>query len=39
MGFMKKGGVVSETKKKQFEANQAGSIKMAKKVLTKFSWR
>jgi len=34
MGFMKKGGVVSDTKKKQFEANQAGSMKMAKKVLT-----
>jgi hypothetical protein len=34
MGFMKKGGVVSDTKKKQFKANQAGSIKMAKKVLT-----
>ena len=24
MGFMKKGGVVSDTKKKQFKANQAG---------------
>ena len=34
MGFMKKGGVVSDTKKKQFKANQAGSMKMAKKVLT-----
>jgi len=33
MGFMKKGGVVSDTKKKQFKANQAGSMKMVKKVL------
>jgi len=39
MGFMKKGGVVSDTKKKQFEANQAGqkaTNKKAMKVAKKF---
>ena len=33
MGFMKKGGVVSETKKKQFEANQAGQKATNKKAM------
>jgi|9_EtaG_2_1085328.scaffolds.fasta_scaffold98222_2 hypothetical protein len=32
--MMKKGGVATEAKKRQFRKNQAGSIKMAKKVLT-----
>ena len=32
MGFMKKGGVVSDTKKKQFKANQAGQKTTNKKV-------
>ena len=32
MGFMKKGGVVSETKKKQFKANQAGQKATNKKA-------
>jgi hypothetical protein len=39
MGFMKKGGVVSDTKKKQFKANQAGqkaTNKKAMKVAKKF---
>jgi hypothetical protein len=33
MGFMKKGGVVSDTKKKQFEANQAGQKATNKKAM------
>jgi len=33
MGFMKKGGVVSETKKKQFKANQAGQKATNKKAM------
>jgi hypothetical protein len=32
MGFMKKGGVVSDTKKKQFKANQAGQKATNKKA-------
>ena len=33
MGFMKKGGVVSDTKKKQFKANQAGQKATNKKAM------
>ena len=33
MGFMKKGGVVSDTKKKQFKANQAGQKSFNKKAM------
>ena len=33
MGFMKKGGVVSDTKKKQFKANQAGQKVTNKKAM------
>ena len=33
MGFMKKGGVVSDTKKKQFKANQAGQKTTNKKAM------
>jgi len=39
MGFMKKGGVVSDTKKKQFKANKAGqkiTNKKAMKIAKKF---
>ena len=33
MGFMKKGGVVSDTKKKQFKANKAGQKSFNKKAM------
>ena len=33
MGFMKKGGVVSDTKKKQFKANKAGQKVTNKKAM------